>query len=392
MTTTTTHFSKFSSDGVSFISVDDKTTVVNGQKVPYKTGKFSYDHEDDQGRVVTADLSFEMPECKITYGLTLEKGYNLKGKFEFSRDSKDAKDCVASVSRTQTKGWVSVNDVDVEMDVGSCTATPRSRDDPVPVYLKPDDNGVIVGNSRETMDVVGKSPDKNYLSVVFGGTEGFFDKLRRTLAGVAFSNKEKFDLGDKTEDQIFNMITDPVYISKDKKTGKLLDRDPAVYFNVVYYPQREANGDKPAMRERLARFEVPGMDECLALDILTTKCVTCIPTIKVMHLTKTGSKLSMKIYVTGACVTDIEDIKKTVETSAAYNKFSQNPALVEKLRQKMEKVKLETPVPKEDAPVENGNQEPQVTTTPNNTPEDDFNLETMLNSDAPVLDAIDLDI
>ena len=110
-----------------------------------------------------------------------------------------------------------------------------------------------------------------------------------------------------------------------------------------------------------------------------------------MHLTKTGSKLSMKMYVTGACVTDIEDIKKTVETSAAYNKFSQNPELVEKLRKKMEKVKLETPVPKEDAPVED-NREPQVATTPEAPQTDeDFNLENMLNSDAPSLDAIDLD-
>lgn len=389
----TTHFSKFSADGVSFINVDDKTTVVNGQKVPYKVGKFSYDHEDDQGRVVTADLSFEMPECKIAYGLTLEKGYNLKGKFEFSRDSQDANDCVASVSRTQTKGWVSKDDVYVEMDVGSCTAVAKDQTEGASVYMKPDIGSTIIRTSTGTMDVVGKSPDKQFLSVVFGGTEGFFDKLRRTLAGVAFNNKEKFDLGDKTEDEIFKMITDPVYISKDKKTGKLLDRDPAVYFNVVYYPQREANGDRPAMRERLARFEVPGMEECLGLEILTTKSVTCIPTIKVMHLTKTGSKLSMKIYVTGACVTDIEDIKKTVTTSAAYNKFSQNSALVEKLRQKMEKVKLETPVPNEDAPVENGNQEPQVTTTPNNTSEEDgdFNLESMLNSDAPVLDDIELD-
>ena len=214
------------------------------------------------------------------------------------------------------------------MDGGSCTAVAKDQTEGVSVYMKPDSSSTVVGTSTETMNVVGKSPDKKFLSVVFGGTDGFFDKLRRTLASVVFSNKEKFDLGDKTEDEIFNMITDPVYISKDKKTGKVLDRDPAVYFNVVYYPEREATGDRPAMRQRLARFEVPGMEECLALEILTSKCVTCIPTVKVMHLTKTGSKLSMKMYVTGACVTDIEDIKKTVATSAAYNKFSQNPELL----------------------------------------------------------------
>ena len=219
------------------------------------------------------------------------------------------------------------------------------------------------------------------------------NKSGRGFSKVVFENKDKLDMGDKTQDEISKLISDPVYISKDKKTGKVLDKDPSVYFSVIYYSAKPANGDYPAMRERVANFEIPGMDDCLDLNALMSKSVTCIPTVKIMHLTKSGSKLSMKMYVTAAIVTDIEDIVKKEIKSAAYNKFSQNPALVEKMRKKMEKIKLESPTPKEEAPVDEGNQDPYVQTTPTESPKnEDFNLEDMLNSsNQPVMGDIDLD-
>jgi len=391
---TSTHYSKFSSDSVSFVSVDERTAIVDGQKVPYKTAKFAYDHENEDGQIVTGDLSFEMPEVKISYGLTLEKGYNLKGRFDFSRTDEDAMDCVASVNRTQTKGWVKKEDVDIEMDVGSCTATPKDEDTGVNVYSTASDETPLTV-FKGTMNVVGKSPDKKFLSVVFGGHDGFFEKLRKCLASIVYSNRSKFGLVDKSEEEIAKMITDPVYIAKDKNTGRVMDRDPSVYFNVIYYAAKPATADKEARKESLARFEVPGMDEYLDLNVLQTKCITCVPTVKILHLTKSGSKLSMKMYVTGACVTDIDDIKKTEHKTVAYTKFSQNKELVEKLRKKMAKVKLETPKPKieepEPAPIETtSNEEPNVSPQPETTEE--FNLENMLNSDAPTLDDIDLDM
>jgi len=380
-----THFSKFSADALSFVTVEDKTSKAG----PYKVAKFCYDHEDNDGNVMSGDLSFEMPEVKIPYGLTLENGYNLKGRVDFARDSEQSSQCVSSILRSQTKGWISKEDVDIEMDVGSCTAI--GKEGSVKVYTKPDTSASLVDTTSETMNVVGKSPDKKFLSVVYGGSDGFFEQLRQGFSKIVFQNKDKLDMGDKTEEEILKLISDPVYISKDKKTGKILDKDPSVYFNVIYYSAKPANGDYPAMRERVANFEIPGMDECLDLNALTSKCVTCIPTVKVMHLTKIGSKLSMKIYVTSAIVTDIEDIVKKENKSDAYNKFSQNSALVEKMRKKMEKIKLESPTPKEEAPVNERNEDPYVQTTPE--PEsDEFNLEDMLNSSSkPVMDDIDLD-
>jgi hypothetical protein len=380
-----THFSKFSADALSFVTVEDKTSKAG----PYKVAKFCYDHEDNDGNVMTGDLSFEMPEIKIPYGLTLENGYNLKGRFDFARDSEQSSQCVSSILRSQTKGWISKEDVDIEMDVGSCTAIGKKGS--VKVYTKPDTSASLVDTTSETMNVVGKSPDKKFLSVVYGGSDGFFEQLRQGFSKIVFQNKDKLDMGDKTEEEILKLISDPVYISKDKKTGKILDKDPSVYFNVIYYSAKPANGDYPAMRERVANFEIPGMDECLDLNALMSKCVTCIPTVKIMHLTKSGSKLSMKIYVTAAIVTDIEDIVKKENKSDAYNKFSQNSALVEKMRKKMEKIKQESPTPKEEAPVNERNEDPYVQTTPE--PEsDDFNLEDMLNSSSkPVMEDIDLD-
>lgn len=381
-----THFSKFSADALSFVTVEDKTSKAG----PYKITKFCYDHEDDDGNVMTGDLSFEMPEIKIPYGLALENGYNLKGRFDFPRDNEDASDCVSSVFRSQTKGWVSKDDVDIEMDVGSCTATPK--DGKISVYGKPDTSATVVGTSSEMMNVVGKCPNKKFLSVVYGGTDGFFEKLRKGLAKVVFKNKDKLELGDKTEEEIFNLITDPVYISKDKKSGKVLDKDPSVYFNVIYYSAKPEIGDKPAMRERIADFVIPGMDECLDLNALTSKSVTCIPTVKILYLTKT-SKLSIKMYITSAIVTDIEDIAKKENKNPAYAKFSQNSALVEKMRKKMEKLKQESPTPREEAPVNESNQDPYVQTTPPPKESgDEFNLEDMLNDgNQPVMGDIDLD-
>ena len=383
-----THFSKFSADSLSFVAVEERSSKAG----PYKIAKFCYDHEDDEGHVMTGDLSFEMPEVKIPYGLTLENGYNLKGRFDFARDNQESTDCVSSVLRSQTKGWVAKDDVDIEMDVGSCTAT--AKDGEVLVYTKPDSSSTVIGSTSDVMNVVGKSPDKKFLSVVYGGTDGFFEKLRQGIAKVVFQNKDKLEMGDKSEEDIVKLITDPVYISKDKKTGKVLDRDPSVYFNVIYYSAKPADGDRPAMRERIANFEIPGMDESLDLNALSTKSITCVPTVKIMHITKSGSKLSMKMYVTSAIVTDIEDIKKKETKSAAYNKFSKNSALVEKMRKKMEKIKLESPTPKEEAPVDEGG-DPYVQTTPPPSASDggdDFNLEDMLNSsNQPVLGDIDLD-
>jgi hypothetical protein len=377
------HYSAFDSNNVSFVNIDDKSITVNGQKIVYKTAKFCYDHENDSGQVTTGDMSFEMPELTVPYGMELEKGYKLKGRFEFARSSEEASDCVSSIETTQTKGWVARDEVDVDMDVGSCTATPKEGS--VSVYKNPGSTETV-GHSSETMQVVGKSPDKKFLSVVYGGTDGFFAKLRKCMASQIFTHKAKFDLGDKTQEDIMKMLSNPVYISKDNKTGKVHDRDPAVYFDVIYYPKREARGDKPAMEESLAKFEVPGMEECLDLNVLMSKRIKCVPTVKMLHITKSGSKLSMKLAVTNACVTDIDDIKREVRKSNTYTKYSQDKALVDKLAAKMKKVKAESPSP----PV---NHEKEMT-VPDNSPvdnEEEFNLESMLNSDAPTLEEINLD-
>lgn len=374
------HYSDFDSSRVSFVNIDDKSITVNGQKVVYKTAKFCYDHENENGQITTGDMAFEMPELTVPYGMELEKGYKLKGRFEFDRSSKDASDCVASVETTQTKGWVAKDDVDIEMDVGSCTATPK--DGSIPVY-KSVGSTETVGQSNQSMNVVGKSPDGKFLSVVYGGTDGFFAQLRTCMADQVFLHKSKFDLGDRSKEDIMKMLSNPVYISKDNKTGQVRDRDPAVYFDVIYYPKREATGDRPAMEERLAKFEVPGMEECLDLNVLMSKRIKCVPVIKLLHLTKSGSKLSMKLAVTNACVTDIDDIKREVKKSNAYAKYSQNKELVDKLAAKMKKVKAESPSP----PV-NHDEEMNV---PQSSPAvEDFNLESMLNSDAPTLEDIDL--
>jgi len=42
-----THFSKFSADALSFVTVEDKTSKAG----PYKVAKFCYDHEDNDGNV-----------------------------------------------------------------------------------------------------------------------------------------------------------------------------------------------------------------------------------------------------------------------------------------------------------------------------------------------------
>lgn len=383
-----TNYSNFSADAISFVSTEDKVSKAG----PYKIAKFTYDHEDDEGNVSTGGLLFDMPEVKIPYGLSLENGYNLKGRFDFSRESKEAIDCVSSVSRSQTKGWVLKDNVDVEMDVGSCTATAKNGE--VNVYSKPDESSPVVSMSSEVMNVIGKSPDKKFLSVVYGGVDGFFEKIRKAFASVVYQNRDKFDLGDKTEEDILKSITDPVYIAKDKKTGKPNDQDPSVYFNVVYYQAKPADGDKPPMKERIARFEIPGMDEILDLDTLSKKSITCIPSVLITHLTKTGSKLSIKMYVTTAIVTDIEDIKRKEIKSASLIKYSQNTELVEKMRKKMEKIKHESPKPLVEAPVE-PEQEPRVQETPSPQQQDgdgEFNLEVMLNgSNQPILNDIDLD-
>ena len=84
-------------------------------------------------------------------------------------------------------------------------------------------------------------------------------------------------------------------------------------------------------------------------------------------------------------MTDIDDIKREVKKSNAYAKYSQNKELVDKLAAKMKKVKAESPTP----PV-NHEGEMEMTVPDNSPTTEEFNLESMLNSDAPTLEAIDL--
>ena len=120
-----------------------------------------------------------------------------------------------------------------------------------------------------------------------------------------------------------------------------------------------------------------------------------------MQVTSTGGKLSMKLYVTGACVTDIEDIQRKETKSNTYNKLSQNAELVEKMRAKMAKIKLETPVRKDElegddsAPVDDmpsvSANVPETKTHQSPQQQDDtFDLEAMLNN-GPTLGDIDLE-
>ena len=63
------------------------------------------------------------------------------------------------------------------------------------------------------------------------------------------------------------------------------------------------------------------------------------------------------------------------------------------MRKKMEKLKQESPTPREEAPVNESNQDPYVQTTPPPKESgDEFNLEDMLNDgNQPVMGDIDLD-
>ena len=395
----TTHFSKFSPNAVSYVTSKEVSTIVNGNEVKYSTTKFTYDHEDEDGNITTGDLMFELPEVSIPQGLELEKGYNLKGRFDFSRKDDESIACMANKTRTQSKGWVSKSDVDVDMDdSGRNVASPVEG--VINVYEKPNTESKIVGtNESETMTVIGKSPDKKFYSVTYGGHDGFFEQLRKSLADVIYENRTKtgIELGDKSRDEILKMFSDPVYISKNKKTGEVYDRDPAVYFSVIYYPYRREDQTKDGKErhESLANFDVPGQMERLTLNDLKTNAIKCVPTVKVLHVTKTGKSLSMKIYVTEACVTDIDEIKTETykRTTKTYEKYSKNDAVVNKMKEKMERLRklkqevqqLEQETTKEDAPKEDAKAE-EVYNKDTDEEKDleEFNLEKMMDDEEGV--------
>ena len=394
----TTHYSKFSSEAVSYVTSTETSTIVNGNEVKYSTTKFTYDHEDEDGNITTGDLSFELPEVSIPQGLTLEKGYNLKGRFDFSRESEDASDCVKSKSRTQSKGWVSKSDVDVEMDDdGRNVATPV--DGVINVYEKPNKDSKVVGtNETETMTVIGKSPDKKFYSVTYGGQDGFFEQLRKALADIIYENRTKsgIELGGKSKKEILEMFSDPVYIAKNKKTNEVYDRDPAVYFNVIYFPYKSADQTKDGKerQESLANFDVPGQLERLNLQDLKSSAIKCIPTVKILHVTKTGKSLSMKMYITGACVTDIDEIKQETyrRTTKTYEKYSNDDKVVNKMKEKMERLRklkqeiqqLEQETTKEDAPKEDAKAEEAYNQDTDEEKLEEFNLAKMMDDEQGV--------
>ena len=181
------------------------------------------------------------------------------------------------------------------------------------------------------------------------------------------------------------MTSSPVYYGKkNNKGGK--PPEPAMYLNLIYSTGRPAQDGNEAREGYMANFDVPGQDEPLTLKELGENSITCVPTIKLMRVTKHAKGLTLKLYITEACVTDLSEINVTKSKSKTYERYSQNAALVEKMKRKRQFTpkRQEEEHEKEDAPRESPTVEAYERDTEDENNEDggdDFNLESIINND-----------
>ena len=369
-----THHKDYTSGRLVFKNVEDKESADKTAK--YKRLNVEFESNDRR-----EDPKFELSRVNINSGLSLErepgKMPKLQAFVKFPTNKSEIKqsfveqgyddateranevyddvmNCIQIPEMDEVKGWVNKKDLELTVDVGVCNGVTKGS---TKVYAN--DSGSTVKtllDKNVSVEVLGKSSDGSMLEVKSGGNEGFFYRLKRDIARIVYDNRVRCGMASKSYDDILAVVRDPIYYAREK-TGELVtDRDPSSFMKVTYFAENKERGRE----ESFAKFSVPLGDESQVLDLntLQSKSITCIPCMHLLYVYIGSGKVLPQFYITSAIVTSIDDFKKKSRTQlqGTLNTLSKDTAMMTKLKEQMEKIKL--------SPVHAAAPEPEQATQP----------------------------
>lgn len=365
-----THHTQYTNGKLVFKNVEDKESADKSAK--YKRLNVEFDQD---GR--RSDPKFELCQVNITNGLKMEKEPGKLPKLQAfvrfptnkndiladlqSQEYPDAQEranvmhkevmsCIEIPEMKEVRGWVNKSDLELTIDVGTCNGTTKKE---TKVYTS--NSGDVVKTLFEkniSVEVLGKSSDGNMLEVKSGGNEGFFVKLKKDIARIVHDNRVRCGMPSKSYEDILAIVRDPVYYAREK-TGELIhDKEPTSFMKVTYFPDNPKYGKS----ETFAKFSVPmgeGANYDLDLNTLQNKSITCIPCLHLLYVYIGSGKVLPQFYITSAIVTSIDDFKKRqrVQQQNTISSLSRDTAMMSKLREQVEKIKV-SPVKPEEPDVE----------------------------------------
>ena len=323
---------------------DDGTT----EKIKYKKVKCIYEHPQENGGTIRARCSFSTPPLEHPRGVKLDNKGNkkLSAFTTFNTENEDVKLFISSKDQTQTRGWVSQENIKIITKSGK-TFAKASRDGELLASPKDDEETVASFEKGDVMNVEDQKEideDNCWYLVAAGGQEGFFSTMTNKISELIHADK-RCGFSNMTVDQIKQKIKDPIYRPFDPETGKPIEgKSPSSFFKCSYFAARP----KEKKKESYARYQLPGFSECLDLETMTKSALKLdSAVILLVDIYIGGGKIIPQYYITDAVVVDIDEIKMPNEMEEELARQAKDEALVAKLREQLAKSKkFEAPQPK----------------------------------------------
>ena len=346
---TKTNFKKVietNADGLKISQVDSKEADQKKddgtiEKIKYKKVKFTYEHPNESGGKTRARPMFGTPALEQPRGVKLDNG-KVSSFTLFDTENEDVNLFISDKARTQTRGWVTQEDVKIVTRAGKTFAKASRSGD---LYSGPTEEDEVVAafEKGDVMNVEDQNDDDTWYLVAAGGQEGFFSTMRNKIAELLHGDK-RTGLSNEPLDDIRRKVKDPVYWPIDTETGKMIEgKSPSSFFKCSYFSARPKEGKK----ESFARYYVPGLGN-LDLDTMKKSALKLNSAVLLLVDVYIGAgKIIPQYYITDAVVVDISEIKMPNELEKELAAQSQDEALVAKLKKQLaDSKKFETPVSK----------------------------------------------
>ena len=249
---------------------------------------------------------FEGPELYFPRGAKLNEHNKWTGLGVHSREIEECMNMAETEEHSRKVGWCRKSLVNLEMDIGNATASPKDGD--VEVHVSPDSDAVsFVLHEGESVKVDGKQKigKTEYVKLVTEGTKGYIQCLQHMQAEVLFEKKDELNLQAETVEDVQKMFKHPIYWPINKETKKLDDsRDPSEFPQFMFY--------KDSTQENYAEITMAGSSERLSPSDLENVSFKGIPIYDYSRVfVKAGDRKIMgQVKIRAFVITHLEEFKR----------------------------------------------------------------------------------
>ena len=280
----------------------------------------------------------EGPELYFPRGAKLNEHNKWTGLGVHSREIEECMNMAETEEHSRKVGWCRKSLVNLEMDIGNATASPK--DGNIEINISPDSDSVsFVLREGESVKVDGKQKigKTEYVKLVTEGTKGYIQRLQHMQAEVLFEKKDELNLQAETVEDVQKMFKHPIYWPVNKETKKLDDsRDPSEFPQFMFY--------KDTTQENYAEITMAGSNERLTPSDLENVSFKGIPIYDYSRVfVKAGDRKIMgQVKIRAFVITHLEEFKRQsiqgdtlarVNAQISQEQQSKNLEILRKARQ-----------------------------------------------------------